>query len=275
MMWQKLAKTLPSGRAQRIDCPNCGCKRTALVTNMGHEGIRAYCFRNSCDLSEWEPEPGLTLAERQAQLAASQEAAQEPLKLPRDYTTAIPTRGAVWHLRGGVSCSTAEAYGFGWSEKMQRVIIPIWTSYDASWHKELAYWQGRAIDRKTQPKYLNPFGVDRHGILFGFRKTKHVVLTEDILSAIRINSASRDDLAAGMAVLGTRIAEGMVGRILATGAERVSIWMDPDGAGHNMRRDLSRKLALVLPDGAVNVVHSDREAKQMSNAEILEVLADD
>jgi hypothetical protein len=85
-----------------------------------------------------------------------------------------------------------------------RYIIPIYVD------GEMVYFQGRAITKQIEPKYLNPV-VDKSGIIMNidrFDRSKYIVVTEGIIDAWMVEYNQ------GMSVLGAHFDDGMVSKLL-------------------------------------------------------------
>lgn len=154
--------------------------------------------------------------------------------LPPDFTLDIPPIHAVWLYKAGIFASTAVQYSIGWSEKLQRIILPVYKD------GKLIYTQARAV-HKGQEKYLNRCGEAREKILFRSAWSKYllsaevVVLTEDILSAIRTGI-----YLPSYSTLGTELTD--TAAFLLSKRKFVIVWYDNDKGGHTGSIKVVKKL---------------------------------
>jgi len=85
-----------------------------------------------------------------------------------------------------------------------RIIVPIYED------GKLVYFQGRAIDKSMEPKYLNPV-VDKSGIIMNIKKfdrNKSIVITEGILDAWMVEDNQ------GTSVLGAHFDDDIIAKLL-------------------------------------------------------------
>lgn len=256
----------------RVSC--CRKDRSRVISH-SEKGYSTYCFRCGEDSREFIPHGERSLADRvKHRRELEQYAAQSgPLRLPEDFTEVIPPAGLVWLLKGGVSTARAAQYGIGWSEKLNRVVIPVRDN------GELLAVQMRAVLPNQQPKYLNVTGGEESPVFKAYSgpiraHTGLFVLTEDILSAIRIQGAQRAPMGEpayvyALASLGTHLSQRAAAKILGI-AERGFVWYDGDEAGIKGARKALK--VLQLQGARALAVRTDEDPKAYSNAEILEIL---
>ncbi len=262
--WMKTASTLPPGQSTRINCGGCGGKKTASVTNMGKKYVK-HCFK--CKETETETPPPMTAAERlEMKRKAEAFEAQEP-RLPDDFTTDIPVEGLLWLSKGGLHLNDIRRYGFGFSEELRRVIMPV-----VGRSGKLEGVQARRVDADgVGPKYLGQVWSGPRPVWASSweverpRGIPEVVLTEDILSAARVGK-----VCPAWSLLGTNLMPAVIGKIAEAGIQTVHVWMDDDDAGINARRKMLRQL------GAVGInakgVISNRDPKHHTLEEIEELI---
>lgn len=270
MNWLSLAKNLPLGRTSRCDCPSCGegTNTNAAIINHTTRGYSLFC--HACGHNPFENKGVQTLDELKRIKELNDDAARftdTDVRLPKDFTTAIPLEGRLWLYGGGITPTVWERYNFGFSEHLQRVIIPVYQS------GELVWYQARAVQKGQTPKYLNPtarkdgelFSSDGESSLAG----KTVIVCEDILSAIRVGKVAKDhcNSSTGTSILGTKLCTRSIMRLGA--AERVIGWFDNDNAGHKAARELYKSVG-ILTD--VAIIRSERDPKRYSDETILQYL---
>lgn len=281
--WLSKAELLQEGQRRRID-HDCGPGRTLIIAH-SNRGYSAHCFR--CNDDGFKAHGLRTLdqllAAKEARRYAELQDGQAGISLPQDYTKDIPKVGRLWYWRAGVTDGIARLYGFGWSDRQQRVVIPVRNPASG----DLAYVQSRAVRAGDKPKYLNVRASNRTGVAFlsdprtigyysrpgaggGGRPEdqdlpgSRIVLCEDILSAIRVGMSTQ----AG-AVLGTSLDDAFAAKLCAY--ERVTFWLDGDKAGIKGRLQGLQTLRLVHP-GQVDFIESPSDPKCYSQAEIEEFL---
>jgi len=204
---------------------DCGSGKVLLVENKT-EGYAAWCHRCS-DKGFW-PHPAPTLAERLERLSRASQveaAATTTLALPQPMNldpSTWPLEARVWLYKAGLSNDKIKELGFYYWGAAHRVVMPV---YD---DQGLVYWQARGFER-GRPKYINP-PVDRstvapsYGTEAGLRC---LVLTEDILSAVRVG-----EVAPAMPLMGTRVSLRVL-LLAQQSLSRIVVWLDPDDAGRS------------------------------------------
>ena len=217
--WLPQAQELALGQRRRTD-HDCGGGRTLLVEHKD-TGYSAWCHR--CSDKGWYPHPQPSLAERIARLNAvraaesTAQACSAP-PVPTEFNPSLwPLPARVWLYKAGFSNDTIQEHGFYYSEKLDRVVLPVVNEAGA-----VVYWQARGFD-PARPKYLNP-QIDRPLAYYG---TGPLVLCEDILSAARVGEVAR-----GVACLGTSLPDRAIAAVARESAGRaVCLWLDNDKAG--------------------------------------------
>lgn len=252
--WLAKAQACKLGERKRTghDCGPGGC----LLVSHKHDGWSAYCFR--CDDTGFVPKPAPSLQERLAhrdEIANAEAAMQNSLSppMPADYDIAgWPLDARVWLYKAALSNEDIEALGIYYHKPTNRVVIPV---LDGS---ELVYWQARKL-KGDGPKYLNPV-VDRHTILPRYGSGAGIVLTEDILSAVRCGMEAE-----GWCLMGVKLHKPILHRLLRDGRPAL-VWLDPDPAGQSAATQIMRKLQLAgIP--CANIV-SAKDPKLLSRAEV-------
>lgn len=227
--WIKLAKQLPVGARDRVEC--CGQDKSRGLGHLPDRYITG-CFR--CGQNYVETKTGM------ARLSAERcKQVKEEIKkytVPRDTTyvsSEFPPQAIAWLSKAGIHSSVWEAYKFGYTPKYNRVVVPIIQD-----GKRVGATL-RALQDIT-PKYL--MNIAQKGAVFTGRNNVRygtVVITEDVLSAIRISEAT--DLHDVVCILGTGV---MMERALylASNYSRIHIWLDGDDAGVKATKKWRTKL---------------------------------
>ena len=165
------------------------------------------------------------------ELANANFVASEP-ELPADFTNAIPAKGVVWLTKGGLHYEDYSAFNFGYSARLGRVIMPVYRG------DSLVAVQARAIINGVRPKYLGQVGPGRRPTFRDERQNSStLVLTEDILSAVRVGKVTP-----AWSLLGTNLMPSVVADIANSKYKEVKIWMDADQAGVDARRKMLTQL---------------------------------
>lgn len=218
---------------------DCGLGRTLLLSR-NEDGISAHCFR--CNDSAFIKDER-SLAERIAALAKARAADVEVIRpeLPEPRERDVqqwPKEARVWLYKAGLSNDAIERLGFYWHPVTQRVVMPV---FEAG---ELVYWQARSLNPNV-PKYINPT-VERGTVAPRFgRGGACIVLTEDILSAIKVGMVNE-----AWSIMGTSLPDKIAVR-LVDAARPVIVMLDPDDAGRKGTAKIITQLRLLgLPVGS-------------------------
>lgn len=255
MLWLEAAQQLPLGYKKRIrhDCS----EDKSLIVSHNENGYSAYCFR--CGNVGFEGHGYRNLAElervRDLNLIAQEEVSRD---LPKDMVLQIPPEHSGWLARAGIGPARALHHGIGWSDRLQRIVMPL---YDRG---VLQYWQARAVVRGQSPKYINP-SVSKSDLLYSVLPSTDksiVVVTEDILSAIRVGRH-----VPACSILGTKTSEAQA--VALAEYDKVVYWLDPDRAGSDGSIAGARKLSLIT---ATAIIESDVDPKNLSDRLIREHL---
>lgn len=250
--WLEIAKSLPYGAKRKVK--HCATDRSMLVSH-GDRGFSAHCFR--CGPVGFEPHGTLSIEAVLERRRAGEALARGEVRYPSDFTPDIPTAARLWLSRAGVTAPTAEFYGIGYSPKTGRVVVPVYED------GVLVAVLLRSVNG-DKPKYIANMRSNNEYFTSGSAETGTVVVTEDVLSAIRVG-----DSYTSIAMLGTAVSlVGLGPRLEKLGAQHVAVWLDPDKAGRLAARKLAR--AVSLAGWPVSTVRSDRDPKYYSNADIKE-----
>lgn len=186
------------------------------------------------------PPPHMSLAEKLARSKMLRERDKEfrdsvalPLPAvwqPEDW----PLHARVWLYKAGLSDADIVERGVYYHAYMDRVVLPVLNEADDT----VVYWQARGFDEHT-PKYINP-RVDRGRIVYyGGSKVQQggtVVLTEDILSAIKVGK-----VAPAWSLLGTDLKDEVLAQLLTRDLS-VIVWLDNDSGPVNPGQDAARAI---------------------------------
>lgn len=219
--WLTVAKSLPAGYKVRIPC----CRKdNSLLVSYDTKCYRAYCFR--CQRKEYEAVGIRTLEKIILDRRNLQAVKERGVVIPQDFTDVVPAPHNLWYLTKGLTGEDMQANGVGWSEDAQRIVLPVRNG------GHLDALQLRAVHTDQKPKYLNPVGPSVAKAVFvpiGLRNTPwpdYVVVTEDILSAIKLDKAGIPVVS----ILGTNPTDARMNRLLLI-ADTIVWWFDNDKAG--------------------------------------------
>lgn len=251
MEWLEIAKGLKLGGNTYIEC-TCGSGRT-LVVNHRNNGYSTFCFR--CDRKEWQPKGIMTIAEITAMNKLNKEASsfKSKIVLPEDFSTEIPIEGRLWLYRASITGSLIKKYNIGYSEKLKRVILPVYR------YNKLIWFIGRAVHKGQKPKYLAP-SENRDRVLFHSgspQRNTWVIVTEDILSCIRVGQVID-----AVSLLGTKLSIEQTYQLMNF---KVILWLDNDKAGCDATKKMEKELAMVTD---VHKVVTEKDPKMLTNKEI-------
>ena len=229
-----------------------------MLVSHNDTGYSAYCFR--CGPVGFDPHGYQSIAEiaRLKELNAVASVPQSK-ELPNDFTLEIPAEKFTWLAKGGISVAMARTNNIGWSDRLGRIVMPVYNTAG-----DLVYWQARAVSPGQSPKYTNP-SVSKADILYFAgdpRDRSRVIVTEDILSAIRVGAHCP-----AACILGTKVSDSQAAQLSTY--DRVSFWLDPDDAGHKGAAAGKRTLALVT---TADIITSTEDPKCLSNRKMREVL---
>lgn len=216
----------PLDSPQRHDfCPFCKRlvkARGFIVWRISH-GWRMYCHR--CGASRVIKKEGVaspsTLISRVNGLLSAVKPKSRVVYLPEDFDTSyLPFTAKTWLRKYGVTDDEIKRYRFGYSERMNRLVMPVFNG------GELVYWQGRRLSgNKDEPKYLSMKSTT--GYAFFELVTKgatDVVLVEDVVSAVVLRRAGYDCIA----LLGSFVGDKVFKRLQELELQNICVWLDPD-----------------------------------------------
>ena len=203
---------------QVIKVPHDGCSESnALRIERLPKGVTFYCYK--CG-EYWFNSEINSLAETQRRQkiydATKKKQAERNISLPVDFSQNIRASGLVWLGKAGITNKIIQLYNIGWSDSLNRVIIPIYRD------KKYIGYVARSVEKFQQPKYLEcllykyPFYINKGG--------GTLCIVEDILSAIRISRYT-----SSLALLGTKL--NQYSSKIINRYEMLIVWLDPDKAG--------------------------------------------
>lgn len=233
------------GQQVRINhdaCPAGRDTKQRLFIKRAFRKVLAYCHNCGGHHVRGTGKGGVREAEVIRELLAKDEretrSASEVL-LPADIKynpAAWPDDARAWLYQYDIDDTDIAEYSIGYSESWGRVILPVYAS------GKCVFWQGRQIDGPA-PKYISVRCAKKP--LFTaptYAPTSdRVVITEDMLSAIRV---AKTGCADAVALLGTGGPDDLPVRL--AGYKDVICWLDKDYAGKTASFDLRHRLATVM-----------------------------
>jgi len=247
----------------QMNHPNCPAgqdtKQRLFITKKGAKWL-AYC--HNCT-----NHGGMTGEQAYIRRGGQSLQIEGELHLPPDLTFEIteqPVEHVAWLHQYGIKPSVQSYYDIGWSEAWGRTILPV---FDAE-HKLLAYQRRRVLRGDQGPKYLttrlehikNPVFRSSPKRNPTHRNGGVLVLTEDILSSIRVDQGGFD----AWSLLGTYMTNNVVDEIAQAGYEKVVIWLDDDNlAVRRSQKVMRRKIkqvadVYVMRHGDLNARYGDK-----------------
>jgi hypothetical protein len=217
--WLERAQAIPEGSRLRTT-HDCGDGKVLTVDHKA-TGWGAWCHRCSDDGWVFRPRESFSQRlDRMQKTRAVEQAIEADASPPwpaEHDVSAWPNEARVWLYKAGLNNDTIRTLGFYYHPPSKRVVMPV---YEGG---RCAYWQARGFD-KSRPKYLNP--VARKAV-FSRGSSGPIVITEDILSAVRVGDSGGG---VGWCVMGTSLPDSVLLTLMRR-KEPVVVWLDPDAAG--------------------------------------------
>ena len=267
--WLTIAKTLRLNENRKIQCCGTGSDRSMRVYNKP-SGYSCWCFR--CGKQEWRSHGLQSLQLLQYQRSSKDWLEARAFELPSDLVS-VPVSNRLWLLKAGVGDYLTEHYGIKFSPSMHRIVIPVYHPVSGV----LDLLQSRAVYSGQKPKYLNKyrdaslmrstiFWSKADTLLCPSTCTRTLVITEDILSAIRVGR-----IVASCSLLGTALTDECITQIVSQ-YDRIILWLDPDKAGVKGTKKMTSQLKLCGLD--VTSIESTKDPKYYCNDDIRRILKD-
>lgn len=259
--------SIPLDTPTRHDfCPFCHHRVSAngFIVWRTNYGWRLYCHRcgTSRHVNNDRVSSPSALISRVNGLLSAVKPKSRVIYLPEDFTLEIPFSGRAWLRKYGVTDDEIKRYRFGYSERMNRLIMPVFND------GELVFWQARRLSgNKEEPKYISMKSTVG-GAFFNLSSpgAKEVVLVEDVVSAIVLRRAGYNSTA----LLGSYIGDRVAAYLANSGVKQVCVWLDPDKRRDSVR--FSRALSW-LGFSATCLVTPTKDPKDYSITQIRAHLA--
>lgn len=228
-------------------CPSCASigKDNARDNLIVYSDDSAYCF--SCGYFRTSTGKG--------RVRKTSSTPETNIVLPSDISDELPESADRFLSRYGITGRDIALNNIQYSQYWNRLIFPYIIN------NSLVGWQGRLMsDDKTKPKWYSKGRLQDFIYTVGNKKSSIVVLTEDIISAIRVGHSGEF---CGSPVFGSNIS---VKRLLtnAKNHAKIVVWLDKDKCCESI--DVVRH-ARMLGVNASCVI-TDEDPKCYSDSEI-------
>lgn len=255
----------PSNTGEQISINHDNCeagvdRKKRLYIKRTEKGLVAYCHHcNQKGFVGNNNAEGAT-ARRAAWLHTT--TTQPPDKQPLPTLTDLSTEGKTWLLK--YFCDPNEKYFSGVRYNSKQVALDIMDE-----EQDIIGYQVRNLDvTSNKPKYSTHFFSTKTvaAASWFFTASKVLVITEDYLSAYRVN---RDLGVCSVALMRTSLSDSLMFKFLELGFEKFYIWLDPDQAGKQGAQKIKQKLKYFLPHSAfVCNISADKEPKELTPKEL-------
>jgi len=238
--------------AHKSQCPECAkngrdTSKDNLVTYQdGHQ----YCY--GCGY--YRPAIGFEKIRKMAQPMS----VDKTFDFPTDYTTNICEAGLVWLRKYNLSDFEIEYNNIGYSPSKHMLVFPVFDE-----NRNLLMWQGRNLDLSKKPKYVT-YGSPKNTLhIIGIpTNRKRIILTEDLISAIKIGR-----MFTTMPLWGSHLSLEQARR-LARRFDTVGLWLDPDKKKEAVETAL--RLSTTVP---IFVIFSECDPKEYNTDIAAELVA--
>jgi hypothetical protein len=199
-------------------CPLHEGRTSGFVVIPDRKGYLLFCHK--CGKKKWIPRRGFSPRAVRALLNTPRTKVYQDISLPSDMSYKIPAKGLVWLYEYGLTDKLIRELGFGYSEKYQRLIMPVYEDDD------LVHWSGRYLgDHKKDDtsKYILRTKSGKYFWSYNPHDSNRAVLVEDMLSAIKVGLAGY----AGVCLFGSYLKDQTIDNV-ADQYDRLTVWLDPD-----------------------------------------------
>lgn len=233
-------------------CPECA----KLGKDRGHNNLAIYddgsyyCF--SCGYCK--ASSGLS------KITQVQQVPRKPLSLPRDVTTTLSRDAEEFLGKYDITLTDISNNTILWSPWYERVIFPVLGAKG-----DLLAWQGRYLGTKeNQAKWYSQGDLKSICHVLGNSKARVLVLTEDIISAIKVAHIPQVKT---MPIFGSHISTQRLLQIKQL-CDTICVWLDKDKEKESLK---FAKTAREFGIPAVSII-TDKDPKDYTNDEIKEWL---
>jgi hypothetical protein len=259
----------------RYNHEECGDKKQRLYVMRTRNGWVFHCHNCAPHMSGFMRDfnvmtPAQTLRAINEPIPIRPEKKSGIASLPDDFTPDLPTSATLWLYKYGILEAERAFYGFGYSPRHHRLVMPIHS------RNGLIGWQGRALDDQ-KPKYMTFVGDGklwfdtRHGEKTHreYDRKDTICLVEDIVSAVKVGRIAR-----AIALLGSYVREDLVTWMKQVQKLRPELhwclWLDPD-KHVEMHKIAARLRALGLNVSTISTSCDPKDCDMITIRNLLEI----
>ncbi|QAX92399.1 DNA primase [Providencia phage vB_PstP_PS3] len=251
--WLDKCKQLPVGTTARFRC--CGSTKAAVLFN-NSDSWSMYCFRCHTSLKEFKQYQSLTEGLQQHKVT------EVPTDLKKLSECSEYVQEAVYKflLTKGIYPSMVPDAMF--SAELKRVLFKV----------SAAVYMARALNQYQQPKWLQLGGRCGFAVVGKVQDPVRIVLTEDLLSAIKIDYVQREfgeGNVLAVSLLGTKL-DTKLRAVIAQSGVPVLCMLDGDAAGYTGTRQIMKDLKVYTQ--VKTYAEQGLDPKDLSCQKLLEVL---
>lgn len=263
--WEPFAPDEPGVVRINHVSPSCsGTSKSLRITRTDDDRIYAKCYRcGGFGSSGGRLSSVPKVAKRLARHAST---GGEPIKFPTDFSIRISDMPAIVRMKlhkWGIVQMDCDRWKMGWSDKLDRFIIPVWRD------GEMIGYQARYYgDDTSQPKYITRY-KDSPDLWVDINHTCHkkVVIVEDMFSAIRVSR-----FCPALALLGLEMSDSCLSHI-CNNYDSALVWTDYDSPAVRKKGIvIKERLTMVGVDGNVLIGKGITDPKNLTDSEIKDIL---
>ena len=239
-------------------CPECGSSDNLGVFSDGHK----FCF--GCGYYE---SGDASIANYRSKYD-TRKADVVNSTLPPDFDYDIQKEGLTWLSKYGLLQKEVINHRIGWSKEgiyfknkeIQVNPLLVFPIYGAE--GQLLMWQGRNFGT-VGPKYITRGAKDIYHILGDTTKTDVLILTEDLISAIKVSR-----ICPAMPLWGSYLSAG-IAKTLSERFDKVILWLDKDKAQEAVK--MASNLSYLFKEGCSGF-RTERDPKEYLTTDILKMV---
>lgn len=230
-------------------CPRCNSRNNLGVYADGHK----WCFGCGYYVPNRE-----SLSSRVSK--RSEPAYEDSIEhLPRDISYDLPEQPTRWIKQYGITEAEITDSRICWSEASQQLIFPIYGGETG-----IIAWQARNFEptQLANRKYYSVGKMDEILHIIGNHNDGQIVLTEDVVSAIKVSRHTN-----AMPIFGAHVSSNRLNRLIRRFSKLV-VWLDYD-----KRLEARKAILRALQHGfEAKAIHTELDPKELSDKEIISLL---
>ena len=264
---------LEPGESQRVshtDCPAGEDTRERVYVSRKSDVLLAYCHNCGKSSSKYMAADDRYRHGSSANIRKPATSYTDPTLVLFGDKENIPAEADAWRLKGKLSRNIAQEYGFQYAPEWDSIYVPF---YDME--TEIAGHQLRPLHRRGGAKYIN-FVKDKDKELGGItvcphKRSKTIVIVEDLVSAAHINGAGYDALIN----YGTHVKPTILYKI-PKDYKQVVVWLDNDNPTvHEHAKQMFDILHLYNNTGqSIRRISKHEDPKHYDDVKIKEIIDD-